>query len=101
MPLAINISERIIDKKKPQEHWYITEEKAEVYKKLLPNEVKIIDDEPKGDTTPIEEHAPVVEQTSTVELTPVVEQTPNIGTLGLDTPAGEVGGDSENDEMFG
>lgn len=48
MIIAINVGQRLIDKLAPQEHREVTEEQAQVYEKLLPNEIKIIrKDEPK------------------------------------------------------
>ena len=102
MPLAINIGQRIIDKKKPQEHWHVSAEKAEVYKKLLPDEIKIIEDE---SNTPVEDNVSTEDNVPVEDNTPVEDSAPaedvNLASLGLDAPAGAVGGDTVNDEMFG
>lgn len=41
--IAINMSNRIIDKIAPQEHKEITERQAEIYRKVLPKEIKIVE----------------------------------------------------------
>lgn len=103
MPLVINIGQRVIDKKKPQEHWHVSAEKAEVYRRLLPNEVKIIEDDklttPAEDDILAEDNVPVEDNTPVEGNVPVEDV--NLASLGLDTPAGQVGEEAENDEVFG
>lgn len=41
--IAINMSNRIIDKIAPQEHREITEQQAEIYRRVLPKEIKIVE----------------------------------------------------------
>lgn len=61
--IAINMSDRIIDKIAPQEHREITEQQAEIYRRVLPKEIKIVEtnenvnptEEVVIDNTPAEE----------------------------------------------
>jgi len=47
MPIiAINIGTRVIDRLLPQQHREVTEEEAQVYERVLPNEIKIVRVEP-------------------------------------------------------
>ena len=41
--IAINMSNRTIDKIAPQEHKEITEQQAEIYRRVLPKEIKIVE----------------------------------------------------------
>lgn len=41
--IAINMSDRVIDKIAPQEHKEITEQQAEIYRRVLPKEIKIVE----------------------------------------------------------
>lgn len=94
MPIAINLSERLIDKRQPQEHWTVTDEQADTYERLLPNEIKIIRDKAPAEEVEI----------STIDTTPVVDTAPVADMTPVETniPT-EVGteGDTEEDEMFG
>lgn len=55
--IAINMSNRVIDKIQPQQHKNITKEQADVYAKMLPNDIKIIEtDEIKDEE--LEEEGP-------------------------------------------
>lgn len=70
MIIAINVGQRLIDRLAPQEHREITEEQAQVYEKLLPNEIKIIrKDEPKV-VEPSQDNVEVVpDDTTIIDLT--------------------------------
>ena len=46
MIIAINLSNRVIDKMLPQQHREVTEKEAAAYKRLLPTEIKIVEIQP-------------------------------------------------------
>lgn len=72
MPIiAINIGTRVIDRLLPQQHKEVTEEEAQVYERILPNEIKIVRVEPA-----VQEMAgQIVEQTiETVEPPQIQEE---------------------------
>lgn len=86
--IAINMSDRVIDKIAPQEHKEITEQQAEIYRRVLPKEIKIVEmDENVNPTKEV-----VIDNTPTEE---VIDNTIVGPSLGEDEEADNTTSDNE------
>ena len=86
--IAINMSDRIIDKIAPQEHREITEQQAEIYRRVLPKEIKIV--ETNENVNPTEEV--VIDNTPAEEI---VDNTIIGPSLGEDEEVDKITNDGE------
>lgn len=86
--IAINMSDRIIDKIAPQEHREITEQQAEIYRRVLSKEIKIV--ETNENVNPTEEV--VIDNTPAEEI---VDNTIVGPSLGEDEEVDNITNDGE------
>ena len=66
--IAINVSNRTIDKIAPQEHREITAQQADIYRKVLPKEIKIIEHVDSPRTSAVESNSNANEVKNDVEV---------------------------------
>lgn len=103
MPIiAINIGTRVIDRLLPQQHKEVTEEEAQVYERILPNEIKIVRVEPA-----VQEMAgQIVEQTIETVEPPQIQEEKEEGVVEQVEPTSSTVEDNAQppltiDEIFG